>query len=327
MSTKQLLDFERTLEGRSVLVTGHTGFTGGWLCLWLQSLGCRISGLSLPPANAPNLFDSLGVGTFVISTFGDIRDAGCVNRVISAARPEIVFHLAAQPLVSQAFADPLETFETNVIGTARLLEAARHAPEVKGFVCVTTDKVYADQARPWGYRETDSLGGKDPYSASKACAELVAATYQATLAARGNSMQIVTARGGNIIGGGDWSKDRIVPDFVRALETGQPLILRNPAAVRPWQHVMALVHGYLVLAARMLQNDLPSNLAWNFGPGGNDAVPVAKLIERMGPFGNLLKYASFQEVFQKPPFFTWTVPGLAENWVGIRRSASNRPCR
>jgi CDP-glucose 4,6-dehydratase len=276
------LPFERALAGQSVLVTGHTGFTGGWLCLWLQAIGCRVTGVALAPATTPNIFDAAGISSAVTSVIADIRDLAGVERALAASQPAIVFHLAAQPLVSRAFDDPLETLATNVLGTAHVLEAARRTQGVKGVVCVTTDKVYADQNWPWGYRESDSLGGKDPYSASKACAELVAASYRATLSARGNGVQIVTARGGNIIGGGDWSANRIVPDFVRALESGLPLTLRNPEAVRPWQHVMALAHGYMVLAAHMLADSTSLDLAWNFGPRDDEAMAVATLVDRLG---------------------------------------------
>jgi CDP-glucose 4,6-dehydratase len=276
-----LRDFERALAGARVLVTGHTGFTGGWFALWLRAVGAEVTGLALPPRTEPNLFTAAGVGEHLQSRIGDIRDAALVREVVAEARPSIVFHLAAQPLVSRSFADPLETFATNVIGSVNVLEAARLAPGVKAFVCVTTDKVYADAGPQRGYRETDRLGGKDPYSASKACAELVATCYRATMAARGNGMLVATARGGNIIGGGDWSDDRIVPDFVRAATSGTPLTLRNPAAVRPWQHVLALVHGYLLLASRLAEGRGACADAWNFGPIDTDAVPVGTLVDRL----------------------------------------------
>ncbi len=243
-----LLDFEVPLQGKRVLVTGHTGFTGGWLVSWLKLIGCDVAGLALAPATEPSLFAAADIADGIASTLGDIRDFAIVRSAVERHRPSVIIHLAAQPLVSKSFADPIETFATNALGTAHVLEAARLTPDVKAVVCITTDKVYRDQDWVRGYREQDPLGGKDPYSASKACAELVAASYRATLAERGNGVLIANARGGNIIGGGDWSADRIVPDFVRAVTARQPINLRNPAAVRPWQHVMALVHGYLVLA-------------------------------------------------------------------------------
>jgi CDP-glucose 4,6-dehydratase len=274
--------FEATIAGQRVFLTGHTGFTGGWLVLWLRALGCQVTGLALPPDTEPNLFASARVGEQVNSRLGDIRDFATVKDAMEAARPSVVFHLAAQPLVSRGFADPLETLATNMMGTAHVLEAARLQPGVRAVVCVTTDKVYADRDRQEGYRESDQLGGRDPYAASKAAAELVAACYRDTMAERGNNVLIATARGGNIIGGGDWSRDRIVPDFVRAAVSGVPLRLRHPDSVRPWQHVLALVHGYLVLASRLVAGDANCADAWNFGPGDDDAVPVRELVKRLG---------------------------------------------
>jgi CDP-glucose 4,6-dehydratase len=276
-----LLDFERALAGRRVLVTGHTGFTGSWLVLWLRAIGAEVTGLALPPPTEPNLFTVAQVADCIETRIGDIRDAARVKQTVANAQPDVVFHLAAQPLVSRAFVDPLESFATNMLGTANVLEAARLAPGVKAFVCVTTDKVYADEIRARGHREDDRLGGTDPYSASKAGAEIVAGCYRSSLAARGNGMLVATARGGNIIGGGDWSDDRIVPDFVRAVICGAPLILRNPAAVRPWQHVLALVHGYLLLAGRLLAGEVACADAWNFGPPEGEAVSVEALVEKL----------------------------------------------
>jgi CDP-glucose 4,6-dehydratase len=276
------MSFETVLAGQRVLLTGHTGFTGGWLALWLRAIGCEVTGLALPPDTKPNLFSCARIGERLNSRFGDIRDFATVKQAMEAARPGVVFHLAAQPLVSRGFADPIETFATNVIGTAHVLEAARLHPGVKAVVCVTTDKVYADHQRQDGYREGDQLGGRDPYAASKAAAELVAGCYRDTLAGRENDVLIATARGGNIIGGGDWSRDRIVPDFVRAAVAGAPLTLRNPDAVRPWQHVLALVHGYLVLAGRLIEGDRACAQPWNFGPREGDAVPVRELVAQLG---------------------------------------------
>jgi CDP-glucose 4,6-dehydratase len=277
-----LLPFEAVLAGQPVLVTGHTGFTGGWLAPWLRAIGCEVSGLALAPETEPNLFSAVKVADHLESRIGDIRDFAIVRRALADARPSVVFHLAAQPLVSRGLAAPLETFTTNVIGTAHVLEAARQCASVKAVVCATTDKVYADRDWDWGYREIDRLGGRDPYAASKACAELVAGSYRATLAPRGNRCLIATARGGNIIGGGDWSDDRIVSDFVRAVVSSAPLMLRNPAAVRPWQHVLALAHGYMLLAARLLEGGAHFADAWNFGPPESDVVSVEVLVDRLG---------------------------------------------
>jgi len=275
------LEFEAQLRGQRVFVTGHTGFTGGWLVTWLKLLGCEVAGLALAPVTTPNLFAAAHIAAGMESILGDIRDLSVVKAAIDRHKPVVIFHLAAQPLVSRSFVDPVETFSTNAIGTVNVLEAARLSPGVKAVVCITTDKVYRDQDWSWGYREIDPLGGKDPYSASKACAELIASSYRATLAARGNGVLIANARGGNIIGGGDWSADRIVPDFVRAVESKAPISLRNPEAVRPWQHVMALAHGYLVLASRLLGGDAVAADNWNFGPSYDDAKSVRLLVERL----------------------------------------------
>jgi CDP-glucose 4,6-dehydratase len=276
-----MLDFELALRGTRVFVTGHTGFTGGWLVSWLKRIGCDVAGLALAPVTVPSLFVAANIADGIASTIGDIRDFAAVRDVIARHRPQVIIHLAAQPLVSRSFADPIGTFAVNALGTANVLEAARLSADVKAVVCITTDKVYRDQDWVWGYREQDPLGGKDPYSASKACAELVAASYRATLTERGNGVLIANARGGNIIGGGDWSADRIVPDFVRAVTARQPISLRSPGAVRPWQHVMALVHGYLVLAARLLSGDRAAGDNWNFGPSDDAARTVQDLVERL----------------------------------------------
>jgi CDP-glucose 4,6-dehydratase len=282
VSRRDRHDFESVLTGRRVLLTGHTGFTGGWLALWLRAIGCEVFGMALPPETEPSLFVAARIADQLTSRFGDVRDPAVVMQVVNEARPRIIFHLAAQPLVSRGFAQPVETFATNLLGTVHVLEAARSTPGVAAVVCVTTDKVYADRDWHWGYREVDQLGGKDPYAASKACAELAAACYGATMAERGNGCLIATARGGNIIGGGDWSENRIVPDFMRAVVSASTLTLRNPDAVRPWQHVLALVHGYLVLAARLLEGRTEFAEAWNFGPLDNDSATVAALVDHLG---------------------------------------------
>ena len=276
-----LLPFESKLAGRKVMVTGHTGFTGGWLCAWLNEIGCTVAGIGLEPNTEPSLYASAALGGSVQSHIADIRQYAPVRDVIAAVKPEIIFHLAAQPLVSRSYDDPLESFAVNALGTAHVLEAARLTDSVKGVVCITTDKVYADQEWVWGYRETDRLGGKDPYSASKACAELVAACYRQTMAARGNGLGIAVARGGNIIGGGDWSRDRIVPDFFRSLAQQAPLTLRNPDAVRPWQHVLALVHGYMLLAAGLVSGDMGCAAEFNFGPSDAEVKSVRALVEAL----------------------------------------------
>jgi CDP-glucose 4,6-dehydratase len=280
-----LTDVRDTLSGRSVLVTGHTGFKGSWLSLWLAGLGARVSGISLPPDQGPdNLFDRAGVAGTLDSHFQDIRDFEGVLARVKAARPEVIFHLAAQPLVRRSYRDPLATFATNIMGTAHVLEAARQVPGVKAVVCVTTDKVYDNREWVWPYRETDALGGQDPYSASKSAAEMVARSYMTALRSE-TSFCMATARGGNVIGGGDWSEDRLVPDIARAIRAGTEIELRHPGATRPWQHVLELCFGYLVLATRLLDDgkrETPKlSPAYNFGPDPTNEMPVLTLVRQM----------------------------------------------
>ena len=269
----------RSFAGERVLVTGHTGFKGAWLCSWLLADGAQVSGLALEPeTDRPSLYQDLRLRERMQSTLGDIRDFETVRRTVAAFQPTVVLHLAAEALVRRAYADPLATFATNVMGTAHVLEAARRCDSVRALVCVTTDKVYENHERAQGYCETDALGGKDPYSASKAAAEMVAGAYLQTLMP-GDRLKMATARGGNVLGGGDWAQDRIVPDLVRAAVAGEPLTLRNPKAVRPWQHVLELARGYLVLADRLLESDAGAVGAWNFGPAGDNEVEVGTLVE------------------------------------------------
>ena len=273
-----LLPFERRLAGERILVTGHTGFTGGWLTAWLASIGAEVHGLALAPETSPNLFDAARIGEIVRHRLLDIRSVPDVMRCVDEVRPSVLIHLAAQPLVRRSYRAPVETFATNVIGTAHVLEAAR-ACGVRAAVAITTDKVYRNREWDRPYSEVDELGGKDPYSASKACAELVAASYQASFGADGPA--IATARGGNIIGGGDWSEDRLIPDFVRAILAGKPIVLRNPGATRPWQHVLSLCHGYLMLAAALLDGPAEHVGGWNLGPTSEQIVPVARVVEML----------------------------------------------
>ncbi|AWN34429.1 CDP-glucose 4,6-dehydratase [Methylobacterium radiodurans] len=262
-----------------VLLTGHTGFKGAWLAAWLLAEGAEVMGLALAPEpGRPSLFEELDLARRIESRFVDIRDAEAVQAAVAAFRPQVVFHLAAQALVRRSYADPLATFAVNVMGTAHVLEAARRTDSVRAVVCVTSDKCYDNREWVWGYRETDPLGGKDPYSASKAAAEIVAASYRQALVP-GDRLRLATARGGNVIGGGDWSEDRLVPDLVRAIRAGTPLVLRKPGAVRPWQHVLELLHGYLLLGARLLDGDARAAGAWNFGPARSGEVAVGRLVE------------------------------------------------
>lgn len=268
-------------RGRKVLVTGHTGFKGAWLCLWLERLGAQVTALALPPATRPNLYTLLAPWDALASRIVDLRDAQRTRVLIEGANAEILFHLAAQSLVPEAQRDPLGTFATNVMGTAHLLDAALHTPSLRCAIVTTTDKVYANDNRGRAFVEDDKLGGEEPYSASKAACEHVIAAYRALFAAKGKAL--AAARAGNVIGGGDWAADRIVPDLVRALDTRTKTAIRNPAGVRPWQHVLDPLSGYLAYAERLLDapNGLPAAL--NFGPDPQSSRPVSDLIDRFVP--------------------------------------------
>lgn len=267
--------------GRRVLVTGHTGFKGGWLSLWLQQLGAEVHGLALDPPTTPSLFEAARVHQGLASdTRVDLRDAAAVLRTVQACRPELVLHLAAQPLVRASYADPAGTYATNVMGTLHLLEAVRQTPSVRAVLNITTDKCYENREWPWGYRENEAMGGHDPYSSSKACSELLSAAYRRSFLAEGG-VALATARAGNVIGGGDWAADRLVPDLLRAFERGEPAVIRRPAAVRPWQHVIEPLSGYLLLAQALLQQGQAVAEGWNFGPEDRDARPVGWIVEQL----------------------------------------------
>ena len=279
-------------QGKRVFLTGHTGFKGGWLALWLTELGADVRGFSLDPATQPNLLTEARIADVIDDVRGDIRDARAVNDAMQTFAPEVVFHLAAQPLVRFSYEDPIGTYETNVIGTARVLDAVRRTPSVRAVVSVTTDKCYENKEWLWGYRETDPLGGYDPYSSSKACAEIVAAAFRSSYfhpgklhQPGGHSTAIATARAGNVIGGGDWSIDRLLPDLIRGFASGKPVPIRHPLAIRPWQHVLEPVLGYLLLAEKLLSADgARFATAFNFGPLDDDAQPVQWIVERMTEF-------------------------------------------
>jgi CDP-glucose 4,6-dehydratase len=271
--------FGGAYAGRRVLVTGHTGFKGSWLALWLRALGARVAGLALAPVTEPSHHRLLQPGAVDVAV--DLREARAVRALLADFAPEIVFHLAAQPLVRRGYAAPADTFATNVTGLIHLLEAVRATPSVRALVNATSDKCYLNNGRGQPFREDDPLGGSDPYSASKACAEIVSACWRASfLGPRpGRPVLLATGRAGNVIGGGDWSADRLVPDLVRAAVAGEALPIRNPHAVRPWQHVLEPLAGYLLLGQRLLAGDAGAARAWNFGPGPQGQLTVARLVE------------------------------------------------
>lgn len=271
--------FANAYRGKRVLITGHTGFKGSWLTLWLQELGAQLTGVSLPSVTKPNHWDLLNLK--INDQRLDIRNFASVKHVIDIIRPEIVFHLAAQPLVRRSYIDPLETWSTNVMGTAHVLEACRHQPSVCAIVAVTTDKCYENKEWERGYREDDRLGGHDPYSASKACAELLSASYQSAFFNIVNAPLLATARAGNVIGGGDWSEDRLIPDLVRSVELQQSLEIRSPNATRPWQHVLESISGYLALGQQLMSGKETFAQAWNFGPESDGNLNVAQVLERL----------------------------------------------
>lgn len=270
---------------RRVLITGHTGFKGSWFSLWLHKLGAEVAGYALPPSPTESLFELAGVGEQVQSVFADIRNSEKLEALFDSFCPEIVFHLAAQPLVRLSYAIPAETYDVNVMGTVRLLEAARKCPSCRVIVIVTSDKCYENKEWTWGYRECDPMGGADPYSSSKGCAELVTAAYRRSFFDAGQrgsrKIGLASARAGNVIGGGDFSKDRIIPDFMTAITRGSPLIVRNPDAIRPWQHVLEPLSGYLLLAEKLWADPAAYSDGWNFGPSPADIQPVRWIVDRL----------------------------------------------
>lgn len=272
-------------QGKRIFLTGHTGFKGGWLSLWLQQLGAVVTGYALQPPTKPSLFEVSNVGQGMRSIIGDVCDADSLKRVMSDARPEIVIHMAAQPLVRYSYANPVETYATNVMGTVHLLEAVRATPGVRSVVNVTSDKCYENKEWLWGYRENEPMGGYDPYSNSKGCAELVTAAYRNSYfnpeKHAEHGVSIATARAGNVIGGGDWALDRLIPDMLRAIGRGEAVLIRNPGAIRPWQHVLEPLSGYLMLAERLYVQGPAYAEGWNFGPHEADAKPVKWIIERI----------------------------------------------
>jgi len=267
--------------GRRVFLTGHTGFKGGWLSLWLASLGASVRGYALDPPTEPNLFTVASVADVLDDIRGDIRDYAKLEAAMTEFHPDVVFHLAAQPLVRRSYEDPLGTYGTNVMGTVHIMEAVRKTPSVRAVVCITTDKCYQNQEWVWPYRESDPLGGYDPYASSKACAEIVSAAYRSSFfpvdRLHVHRVALATARAGNVIGGGDWSEDRLIPDLIRGFQAKLPVLIRYPKSVRPWQHVLEPLHGYILLAEQLLAGRPRFASAFNFGPDHEDAWPVDRI--------------------------------------------------
>jgi CDP-glucose 4,6-dehydratase len=278
--------FNDIYRGKRVLVTGHTGFKGSWLCAWLNALGADVMGYSLPPDTTPNHFELIQPDLQIKSVFGDIRDLENLEKTWQQFQPEVVFHLAAQPLVRLSYEQPVETLNTNIMGTAHVLEACRQTPSVRAIINITSDKCYDNQEWVWGYRESDPMGGYDPYSASKGCAELVTAAYRNaffnpdTFGTR-HHVLLASARAGNVIGGGDWAKDRIVTDMMTAAAKDTPFLIRNPGATRPWQHVLEPLSGYLLLGRHLLEGKKMFADAWNFGPVDGKIIPVIEMVQAM----------------------------------------------
>jgi CDP-glucose 4,6-dehydratase len=267
-------------RGRRVLLTGHTGFKGSWLSLWLQSLGARVTGFSNAVPTEPSLYELARVGAEMENVSGDIRDAEALAGALAASRPEVVFHMAAQPMVRRSFLEPRATYETNVMGTVNLLDAARAVDSVRVIVNVTSDKCYENREWEWGYRESEPMGGHDPYSSSKGAAEIVTSAYRRSFFSDPDSARLASARAGNVIGGGDWGEDRLVPDVMRAALASEKVRVRNPNSIRPWQHVVNPLSGYLLLAEALWEDPAHAG-GWNFGPADEEARPVGWLIERL----------------------------------------------
>ena len=272
--------FNKLYSGKKVLVTGHTGFKGSWLTEWLLDLGAQVCGIALEPATSPSLFKVLELEKRIEHHIIDIRELSSIKTCIDNFQPEVVFHLAAQPLVRLSYEEPAATWETNVMGTVNVLETIRNCSSVKSCVIVTTDKCYENKEWCWGYREIDPVGGHDPYSASKGAAEIVVSSYRRSFMSEKSTCSLASARAGNVIGGGDWSSDRIVVDFVKSIQDDRPVCLRNPNATRPWQHVLEPLSGYLLLGANLLEGG-SCDEAWNFGPPDSSVVPVIDLAKRL----------------------------------------------
>jgi len=268
-------------KGKKVYLTGHTGFKGSWLSLWLQNMGALVKGYSLDVNTKPALFSQANVAEEMESEIGDIRNLEQLTKSMVSFSPDILIHMAAQPLVRISYQEPVDTYTTNVIGTVNVLEAARKCANLKAIVSVTTDKCYENKEWEWGYRETEPMGGHDPYSSSKGCAELVTSAYRRSFFSAEHTASLASARAGNVIGGGDWAKDRLIPDILRAFEKSEPVVIRNPLSTRPWQHVLEPLSGYLVLAQELFLNGDEFAEGWNFGPKDEDCKPVSWILDKM----------------------------------------------
>ncbi len=268
-------------KNKKVFLTGHTGFKGSWLSLWLQHLGAELKGYALEPYTTPNLFTEAGVAEGMQSQIGDIRNLEAMSKSMTSFKPDILIHMAAQPLVRQSYKDPVETYSTNVMGTVNVYEAARQCQDLKAIVSVTTDKCYENREWEWGYRENEPMGGHDPYSSSKGCAELVTSAYRRSFFSSPDTASLASARAGNVVGGGDWADDRLIPDILRAFEKSEPVIIRNPLSTRPWQHVLEPLSGYLVLAQALYTHGDTYAEAWNFGPRDEDCRSVQWILDQM----------------------------------------------
>ena len=267
-------------RGKRVFLTGHTGFKGSWISLWLSALGAEVKGYALTPATSPSLFNEAKVGSIIDSQIGDIRDQKTLHESMTGFNPDILIHMAAQPLVRYSYEAPIETYEVNVIGTAKVLEVARSCQNLKAIVNITTDKCYENDERSEGYKEDDPMGGYDPYSSSKGCAELVTSAYRRSFMQE-QGVGLASVRAGNVIGGGDWADDRLIPDILRSFEKNKPVVIRNPKATRPWQHVLEPLSGYLILAEKLYKNQKEYAEGWNFGPNEQDVKPVDWILDRM----------------------------------------------
>jgi len=267
-------------QGKRVFLTGHTGFKGSWLSLWLSSLGAEVKGYALNPPTSPSLFNEAKVSSIIDSQIGDIRDQNALHESMTGFSPDILIHMAAQSLVRYSYEAPIETYEVNVIGTAKVLEVARSCPNLKAIVNITTDKCYENDGRSEGYKENDPMGGHDPYSSSKGCSELVTSAYRRSFLQE-QGVGLASVRAGNVIGGGDWADDRLIPDILRSFEKNEPVVIRNPKATRPWQHVLEPLSGYLILAQKLYKNQEEYAEGWNFGPNEQDVKPVDWILDKM----------------------------------------------